>query len=334
MRGGVDGRARRGRGEDEAGLGGDLLGDAVLEGEDIGGGPSKDWAQRWRSVRASMSWAVMRMRSPERTMEPSTMASTPSWRAMSGSERREPLSAMTEVRETTRRLGIRASSVMSSSVMPSAKYSWAGSPERFWRGSTAIEPIAARVSRWRKRAASGWGPRVRYRNDYEYGRQQGGDQPKSAAGFNRRRGDGRSRDLRRTRRRLDRSIRRFGGTGDLWLDRSDGCDKPVTGAGNCLHKLRQVGAVAEGLANFTDGRVNSVFDIDEDFPLPQARGDFVTSNNLSMFGDQEDEEFERLPLKLEPAAFAAELKFAAMKAEVAELKDGKGTGPLPRVAEV
>ena len=38
VRGWVDGSARRGRGEDQAGLGGDLLGDAVLEGEDIGGG--------------------------------------------------------------------------------------------------------------------------------------------------------------------------------------------------------------------------------------------------------------------------------------------------------
>ena len=38
MRRGVDGRARRGRGENQAGLGCDLLGNVVLEGEDIGGG--------------------------------------------------------------------------------------------------------------------------------------------------------------------------------------------------------------------------------------------------------------------------------------------------------
>ena len=41
VRGGVDRRTRRGRGDDEAGLGGDLLGDAVLKGEDIGGGAFK-----------------------------------------------------------------------------------------------------------------------------------------------------------------------------------------------------------------------------------------------------------------------------------------------------
>ena len=67
-----------------------------------------------------------------------------------------------------------------------------------------------------------------------------------------------------------------------------------------------------------------MFDIDEDFPIPKALGNLIPGNNLSVFGDQEDEEFERLPLQLEPVAFAAEFKFAAMKAEVAELIDGKG----------
>jgi hypothetical protein len=43
-----------------------------------------------------------------------------------------------------------------------------------------------------------------------------------------------------------------------------------------------------------------------------------------MFPDHEDEEFERLSLEFEPAVFAAELKFAAMKAEVAEAIDVNG----------
>ena len=102
------------------------------------------------------------------------------------------------------------------------------------------------------------------------------------------------------------------------------CDEAVTGAGDCLHKLRQVRTVTKNLANFADCRVDSVFDVDEDFPLTKAPGNFIPGNNLSVFGDQEDEKFERLPLKLEPAAFAAELKFAAIEAEVAELIDDKG----------
>ena len=125
-------------------------------------------------------------------------------------------------------------------------------------------------------------------------------------------------------RQIDRIPRQLSWLGDFWLNGRNGCDEAVTRAGDCLHKPRQVRTVTKNLANFTDCRVDSVFDIDEDFPLPKALGNFISGNNLSVFGDQEDEKFERLPLKLEPAAFAAELKFAAMEAEVAELIDDKG----------
>src|ERR1700681_3542608 len=60
---------------------------------------------------------------------------------------------MTEVREITRSALICASWVMSSSLMPSAKYSWSTSPERFSRGSTASDctfggcPFLEEVSR-------------------------------------------------------------------------------------------------------------------------------------------------------------------------------------------
>ncbi len=111
---------------------------------------------------------------------------------------------------------------------------------------------------------------------------------------------------------------------DLSLNRRNGCDEPVTRAGDCLHKLRQVGAVPKGLANFANRRVDSVFDIDEDFLLPKAAGNLFTGDDLSVFGDQQDEKFERLPLQLEPLAIAAELKFAAIKAEITETINGNG----------
>ena len=88
-------------------------------------------------------------------------------------------------------------------------------------------------------------------------------------------------------------------------NRRNECYEAVTRAGDRLHELRQVRTIAKNLANFTDCRVDSVFDVDEDFPLPKAPGNLIPGNNLSVFGDQEDEKFERLPLKLEPAAFAA-----------------------------
>src|ERR1700677_4329329 len=52
---------------------------------------------------------------------------------------------MTEVRETTRRLGVCANSVMSASVIPSTKYSSCVFPERFCNGKTASERIGLAV---------------------------------------------------------------------------------------------------------------------------------------------------------------------------------------------
>src|ERR1700677_1267370 len=69
------------------------------------------------------------------------MLSTPSERAISFRGRRAPLYCITDVREVMRRLESRASIVVSSSVMPSAKYSWLASPERLSKGRTAREAM-------------------------------------------------------------------------------------------------------------------------------------------------------------------------------------------------
>ena len=86
---------------------------------------------------------MIRTRSPDRTTEPSTIASTPSSEAICRKGFRLPLSCMTEVRETTRKSGMCASSVINASVMPSAKYSWLGFPERFCSGKTASERMGS-----------------------------------------------------------------------------------------------------------------------------------------------------------------------------------------------
>ena len=108
-------------------------------------GPSKLCAQRCLSLRVSISWAVMRTRSPDRTTDPSTMASTLSSRAICASGLRVPLSCITDVRETTRRFGIFASSVISSSVIPSAKYSSLVPGDRSSSGKTANERIGGAI---------------------------------------------------------------------------------------------------------------------------------------------------------------------------------------------
>ena len=82
------------------------------------------------------------MRLPSRITDPSTMASTPSVLAISGTESCVFLKCIAEVREMTRRPWIMDSRPISSSVMPSAKYSWDGSPLKFSKGRTAKDRIA------------------------------------------------------------------------------------------------------------------------------------------------------------------------------------------------
>src|ERR1700758_3629929 len=71
------------------------------------------------------------------------MPSTPSSRAISRRGRRTPLYCIVDVLEVTCSDGLLANAVINSSVIPSAKYSWEESPERFSRGRTAIDRILA-----------------------------------------------------------------------------------------------------------------------------------------------------------------------------------------------
>src|SRR5262249_20678285 len=72
-------------------------------------------------------------------------ASTFNSRAISGSGFRAPLYLITEVREITRSELILAKLAISSSVIPSAKYSCSGSREKLSRGSTAKDRMLAAV---------------------------------------------------------------------------------------------------------------------------------------------------------------------------------------------
>ena len=80
----------------------------------------------------------MRTRSPPRRTLPSTTRSTPSRAPISASSTARPLNAKDDVRAATRRPGRPVSVWMSSSVMPSLKYSSSGSPLVFANGSTAM----------------------------------------------------------------------------------------------------------------------------------------------------------------------------------------------------
>ena len=93
------------------------------------------------------SCTLRRTRLPRSSAEPSSTASTFSSRAISGSESVVPLYCIADVREITRSARMRARSEMIASVMPSAKYSCAGSRETLRNGSTAIARIASLAGR-------------------------------------------------------------------------------------------------------------------------------------------------------------------------------------------
>ena len=108
------------------------------------------------SVPARINRALMRSRSgsaPDScrapgdiSTEPSRTASTFSARAISGTVLPLPLNCMDDVREITLTPASRPSVPINSSVMPSAKYSCAGSPERFASGRMAMDRIGATAS--------------------------------------------------------------------------------------------------------------------------------------------------------------------------------------------
>lgn len=310
-------------GEDEAGLGGDLLGDAVLEGEDIGG----------RAFKGLSPEVAVSARVDELGGDADAVAGADDGALDDGVDA-----------ELAGDIGERAAGTLvghDGGSGDDAKIGDTGELSDQLVGHTVGEVLLARIAgevlkrKNRNRADGGttvsmeevgsqrMGPQSEREDGNEHACAQRGGHPESAPGVNSRRVGGRGRDLRRSWR-LDWNIRRRVRPGNVWHKLRNCRNETVARAGDCLDIKRQVRTVAQSLANFTDGRVDSVFDVDEDFLLPQALGDLFTGHDLAMFGDQKDEEFEGFPFELDPAAVAAELKFAAMKAEVAESIDGKG----------
>ena len=61
-----------------------------------------------------------------------------------------------------------------------------------------------------------------------------------------------------------------------------------------------------------------MFDVDEDFLLPQVSGDLIPCDHLAMPCDKQRQQFKRLSLQPQHAAIAGELVSAAIKPELAE----------------
>ena len=92
--------------------------------------------------------------------------------------------------------------------------------------------------------------------------------------------------------------------------------------------MRTVGIVAEQVAELTDGGIDAVFGIDEDFARPEAIGDLGASDELTFSRGEQDEQFQRLTLDAQGVAVAEELERSAVKPEVTELIDEAAQGIL------
>ena len=86
-----------------------------------------------------MSCAVTRSRVPARRTLPARTVATLSFSPTSRTSASLPLKAKAEVRAATRRPSTLLSALISSSVMPSEKYSFSRSALMFTNGSTAID---------------------------------------------------------------------------------------------------------------------------------------------------------------------------------------------------
>ena len=81
----------------------------------------------------------MRTRSPALRMEPSMRCVARNCCPIPWMSRFWPLNWNAEVRATICKFGTLASAALISSVMPSEKNSWLGSPDKLIKGSTAME---------------------------------------------------------------------------------------------------------------------------------------------------------------------------------------------------
>ena len=96
-----------------------------------------------RPSSAAASWAVMRSRSPDFRTVPSSTAETPSSAPMARISCGFPFRAKADVREAMRKPSTFVRALISSSLMPSLRYSFSGSALAFTNGSTAMERVLA-----------------------------------------------------------------------------------------------------------------------------------------------------------------------------------------------
>jgi hypothetical protein len=118
--------------------------------------------------------------------------------------------------------------------------------------------------------------------------------------------------------------RRLFGWGDEWFYDGGGRDEAVAHTGHSLNEARAVWVIAEYVTQLPDRCIDPVFGIDKYFAGPESLCDFRACNDFSLTGDEQDQKLHWFALDPNKLAIAKQFEAAAVKLEVAELKDRIG----------
>ena len=103
----------------------------------------------------------------------------------------------------------------------------------------------------------------------------------------------------------------------------DRSDETVSLSGNGLHEARLLRIIPKNRSDLADGRVDSVFGVDEDIVAPQASDDFLSCDEIAFFLNQQDEQLHWEFFELDAAASAEKLVAVAIELKFVEF-DGPG----------
>ncbi|MGC1904754.1 MAG: hypothetical protein WA715_13115 [Candidatus Acidiferrum sp.] len=93
------------------------------------------------------------------------------------------------------------------------------------------------------------------------------------------------------------------------IDR-DRCEEPVAATGESLNEARTDNGVAQGIAQFVNGRVQAVVEVYEGILLPDLGAQFLASDYIIGPLQQDAEDLKRLFLKLDAFPLLAQLACA------------------------
>jgi len=99
-------------------------------------------------------------------------------------------------------------------------------------------------------------------------------------------------------------------------------NKPIAAAGDGLNVTRCIGVVAENAAEFFDGGVEGVVEINESVLGPDALTKFLASDQYSRFFEESSEDLKRLALAADAHAVFA--KDTTLKVELEDRKTNDG----------